>query len=225
MGQQPGASTQHCNPTVDQHRTKAMGRDQRSIYPSHVGCFVWRLIRRRPHDEMRRSMKGTTNCPRSESDQARNMGAKHWHHQRSPWADQRWTYMSDSCRPFLPERNTNIHIDARMGSIERADTDRLAKSAPTSSTLSPELQELASRQHLPYCLPSLGPTRSIMCILSTKSVLKSHAFVSWMQQTPTFSERRIRDNIGKPSCVILQPELAYIESRHVQHAKGSRVRC
>ena len=62
-----------------------------------------------------------------------------------------------------------------------------------------------SRQHLPWSrtLPAVldpqGP--SYVYGWSTGSVVKSLAFVSWMQQTPTFSKRRIRDNIGKLLCI------------------------
>ena len=111
-----GATTKNFHatsqPIVDQHRTRAMGNDNIRLCAAPATWVAWSggLIRRRPHDVMRKSIWGQPNCTRSESDQERNMGAKHWHYQRSPW-----------------------QINQRCN----------------SSTLSPELQELASRQHLP----------------------------------------------------------------------------
>ena len=60
--QQPGASTQHCNPlwtNIEQGQWEEINIRSRAA-PATWVAWSGELIRRRSHEEMRRSMKGTT---------------------------------------------------------------------------------------------------------------------------------------------------------------------
>ena len=153
MEQQPGAPTQHCNPlwtNIEQGQWEEINI-RSSAAPATLVAWSGGLTRRRPHDVMRRSMKGTTKFstererPREKygcqtlASSAITMG-------RSTVERTCLTVAVNSCQNATQHEHSHRCQDGVRRMSRHTQT---RQKCATSSTLSPELQELALKQHLP----------------------------------------------------------------------------